>query len=69
MRRTFSAVMGLPWRSIAPSATITMLSRRPASRPLRSRSHIVASQSSTSGGFSGMSTQLAPVAIAPISAR
>ncbi len=31
--------MRLPWRSRAPSATMTMLSRRPASRPRRSGAH------------------------------
>ena len=63
------AVMVLPARSRAPSATITMLWRRPAPRPATRVWHIASSQSSTSGGFSGISTQLAPVATPDISAR
>ena len=56
-------------RSRAPSATTTMLCRRPAARPAASTSHIDASQSSVSGGLSGKNTQSAPPARLLIRAR
>ena len=53
--RTCSDVIALPSRSVAPSATTTIESRRPAARPRASSAHMRSSQPA-SGGSSGIST-------------
>ena len=66
--RIACAVIGLPARSWAPSATMTTLCRRPMARPASMSRHICCAQSS-GGGCSGIITQFAAVAMDAISAR
>ena len=66
-RRTSSLVIFLPVTSCAPSAMMMMLLRLPISLPRRMTLDICSGHS-TDAGHSGMKTQSAPVAVAPLSA-